>query len=130
MNQPANLSRGEASSERRREPRWPCRYDVAIMPVTAESGFTEAQVVDFSDHGLGLSIREPLRVGEQILVKVRLQEHPALLIYTVQSCVSDAAGFRAGACFAGAITSPQHEDEQAMRQAFISQLESAARSSA
>jgi hypothetical protein len=45
---------------------------------------------------LGLSVGEALRVGGQIIVKLRLQQHAALLIYTVQSCVPEADGFRIG----------------------------------
>jgi hypothetical protein len=95
------------------------------MAMSADGGFAPARVVDFSEHGLGLSVAHRLRVGEQIVVKDAARQ-TALLIYTVRNCEPDGAGFRIGAEFTGAITSPENEDEQALWRAFVARLEAAA----
>jgi hypothetical protein len=99
--------------------------DVAVMPLSAEGGFTPARVVDFSEHGLGLAMAERLPVGEQIVVK-DAGDRTALLIYTVRNCDPEGAGLRIGAEFTGAITSPGSEDEHALWRAFVARLEAAA----
>jgi hypothetical protein len=119
-----------AKPERRREPRWPCRTDVAIMLLSSEAGFTEAEVIDFSERGLGLRVPQPLRGGEQIVVKTMLGRTPLMLIYNVRRCEADGPGFQVGAEFAGAITSPDNDDEQALHAAFIRHLEAMARGGA
>src|SRR5215207_525932 len=112
--------------ERRRELRRPCRVGVAIMPVSAQEGFASARVLDFSEHGLALSVDAPLGVGEQFVVKAPGRARAALLIYDVRSCAPDGAGFRIGAAFAGAIAAPGEEDEQVLRRAFVLRLVDAA----
>src|SRR5688572_991814 len=117
----------ETGRERRRQPRWPCWVDVAIMPASTSGGFAAARVQEFSDHGLALSVIERMPPGEQIIVKFAGRgDAPLQLIYTVRNCAPEGVGFRVGAEFAGAIEAPGHEDVDVTRAEFVAWLKASA----
>ena len=116
-----SLDAAGASPDRRREQRWPCDVAAAVMPLSSQQGFVEAMIVDFSDHGLSVSLANPLRVGEQFVVKAQLDQ-VGMLIYAVRNCVLDAGRYRVGAEFAGAVATPQNESDDALRAQFVMQL--------
>ena len=116
--------RDRGASERRKEQRWPCRVDVAILPLLSEGGFRTARLSDFSDHGIGGIVSLPLRVDEQFMVKIMLQQL-TLLAYTVRNCVPDAEGYRFDAEFSHVVGSA-NENAEIVRASFIWHLEATA----
>jgi hypothetical protein len=80
--------------------------------------------MDFSDHGIGLSVSEPISRGEQFILKIKLPEL-VLLVFTVRCCVPDARRYRIGAEFYGIVGSP-NDDAETSRAKFVARLEAAA----
>ena len=106
-------SAATATDHRRAEPRTLCDRPIAIMPLdAAEMRFDPAQLTDCSPHGLGLTLTEPIKAGQQMLVRLNLNKM-VLLVYTVRYCIPmKLAQFRAGAFFTGyAANSFQGEPE-------------------
>jgi hypothetical protein len=117
---------GHDLPERRSEKRWPCQAEVAVLPVLSDGGFLKAQLTDFSEHGLGLIARHPLCVGEQFMVKVKLQQGVTLLVYTTRACLPHAAGYHVDAAFSHVLAPPG--DAELVRAHFIWHLEALASS--
>lgn len=92
--------------------------------MSSDGGFIEAQVIDFSDHGIALWICEPFRSGEQFILKIKL-ERMTLLVYTAQNCVPDGGSYRVGAVFGGIVGSPD-DDAEMLRARFIAHLDAVA----
>jgi hypothetical protein len=115
-----------AAPERFGEQRRPCRLDVAIMPLASDGGFIEAQVLEFSDQGLGLSAPQPMARGDSFVIKTKGRR--SMMVYVVTDCRPEAdRRYRVDAQFGGAITAPNEDDEQALRAGFVEQLKAAAR---
>jgi hypothetical protein len=102
-----------AEDRRRREPRILCDRELSIMPLDGASArFSTAQLTDYSGHGLGLTLSEPVLEGRQVLVRMNLSK-PVLLVYTLRYCIpTKSSQYRAGASFTGfAATSFQGEPQ-------------------
>src|SRR5437762_6450147 len=93
-------SSATAADHRRCDPRTLCDRPIAIMPLdAAEMRFDPAQLTDCSPHGLGLTLTEPIKAGQQMLVRLNFNKM-VLLVYTVRYCIPmKLAQFRAGAFF-------------------------------
>jgi len=87
---------------RRSEPRTLCDREIAMMPLNGEADrFATALLTDCSPHGLGLVLTDPVKAGEQVLVRLNLNKM-VLLVYTVRYCIPmKLSQFRAGALFTG-----------------------------
>jgi len=98
--------------ERRTEPRTPCARKIDILPCHArkEWKFVTGNLLDCSRGGLAVLLAEPMEVGQQFLVKLRLDDDVKLLVYTVHNCSKwERSNYRVGARFS--MFAAQHVDE-------------------
>jgi hypothetical protein len=94
-----------AEDRRRSEPRILCDREISIMALDtgdqSDQRFVTAHLTDCSEHGLGLTLSEPAKAGQQLLVRMNLNKM-VLLVYTLKYCIpTQASQFRAGARFTG-----------------------------
>jgi hypothetical protein len=86
---PADFSSPSVANEQRKEPRFAAIRTISILPVAStameEWKFLPAQLLDCSAHGIGLVSSVPFAVGDQFLVKLKL-ERMVLVEYTVRHC--------------------------------------------
>ena len=85
--------------EQRREPRTPVFAKPVWVFVPEESPRT-GHLVDCSPHGIGLLLQVPLRDGQHIGLKLRL-DRLRLVTYTVRHCRPEGEQFRIGALLSG-----------------------------
>lgn len=98
----------EFQDRRRGEPRVTCDRDVSLLPAIEgdDAHFIKARLTDCSQHGLGLISNEKLEPGQQVLVRVDVDRHPTMLMYTIRYCIPmQTDEFRVGARFSGFIAS-------------------------
>ena len=108
--------------ENRTEPRTPASRTIDILPcqATREWKFTSAELCDCSLHGLALLMSEPMAVGQQFLVKLRLPSGVRLLLYTVHNCSAwEKSRYRVGARFSGFAAQEMDEDLQKVLEALV-----------
>jgi hypothetical protein len=113
-------SRAAGDDDRRREPRFASDKTVAIRPCRPDEarGFRPARVLDCSVHGLGLFVDEPMRAGEQFLVKFKL-ERLILARYDVRHCRPVAGRYIVGAALTGFIGGETEPDGEAVLRALL-----------
>jgi hypothetical protein len=101
-------SAAATTAEHRREPRTLCNREIALMPLsegdsaTASERFGPGHLTDCSPHGLGLMLPSAMKAGQQVLVRLNLNNKMSLLVYTIRYCIPTKIGqYRAGARFTG-----------------------------
>ena len=102
------------ADRRRSEPRISCNREISILTLDgdAEQRFVTAYLTDCSEHGLGMTLSEPVKAGRQLLVRMNLNRM-VLLVYTLKYCIpTQASQFRAGAKFTGYAASTFQEEPQ------------------
>jgi hypothetical protein len=102
---------------RRSELRVAVTRTIEVLPCRATSTspwrFTTAELTDCSLHGVGLVLSEPMDVGQQFLLKLKLPDRLRLLLYMVQNSVAqDRSRYRIGARFSGFAAQEFDEDLQ------------------
>ena len=98
--------------EKRKEPRTSCRRLIDILPCQAHKDwkFITGELIDCSRGGLAVLLPEPMEVGHQFLVKLRVGGNIKLLVYTVHNCCKwERSNYRVGAKFS--TFAAQHVDE-------------------
>jgi hypothetical protein len=115
-----DIAGGAGGDERRREPRFASDKIVAFRPCRPDDarGFRPARVLDCSVHGLGLFVDEPMRAGEQFLVKFKL-ERLILAQYDVRHCRPVAGRYIVGAALTGFIGGETEPDGEAVLRALL-----------
>jgi hypothetical protein len=103
-------------AERRRENRLPCRKSISIIPCAGQP--VTALLLDCSAHGLGLSMPQPMRVGDEFMLNVNMPS-PAVLLYTVRNCRASGSGYRVGAEFLGFIVAPAQSTRETIVDALM-----------
>jgi len=89
-----------------------CDREISIMPLGDAERFVTAHLTDCSEHGLGMTLPEPVKAGKQVLVRMNLNKM-VLLVYTLRYCIpTNASQFRAGASFTGYAASTFQEEPQ------------------
>ena len=120
------LTRGDfkpaRGDERRSEPRHAKGRPIQLLPCFAKDNweFVWAELIDCSERGLGLVLDQPLKAGEQFLVKLRLAK-VILLLYTVRHCEPAGRKFRVGAQFSGIAADAYHGDTRAILEALLAE---------
>jgi len=112
-----------ADDRRRSEPRILCDREIAVLTLAGERDqrFVTAHLTDCSEHGLGMTLSEPAKAGEQLLVRMNLNKM-VLLVYTLRYCIpTSASQFRAGARFTGYAASTFQEEPQRIVSALTGQ---------
>ena len=100
----SDFQRDTFRDDRRGETRVVDPKRIVVMPFGIGQGmeFQSARLLDCSREGVAIQIRQPLRRGDQFMIKARLK-HFALLIYTVINCGAAHPGYRVGAQLAGVV---------------------------
>ena len=91
------------------------------MPLEIDGGdrFLTAHLTDCSEHGLGMTLTEPVKAGKQLLVRMNLNKM-VLLVYTLKYCIpTNTSKFRAGARFTGYAASTFQEEPQRIVNALL-----------
>ena len=120
--QPQQPATAVDSQERRADPRVPCARHIDILPCQARAQwkFMDAEVVDCSKHGLSLLLSEPMEVGQQFLVKLKLPQGIKLLLYTVHNAAPrERSRYRIGARFSGFAAQEFDDDPQKVMDALL-----------
>jgi hypothetical protein len=108
-----NGSAATADDRRRSEPRILCDREISILTLeegAVEQRFVAAHLTDCSEHGLGMTLSEPVKAGKQLLVRMNMNKM-VLLVYTLKYCIpTQASQFRAGARFTGYAASTFQEE--------------------
>ena len=84
---------------RRREPRFSCEKEVAVLPCRATEGwgFFTTRMFDCSQHGIGILSERQIPQGDQFMVRLGL-DVTRLVIYSVCYCVPmSGGGYKIGA---------------------------------
>jgi hypothetical protein len=101
-------------NEQRREPRFPSRRIIDVLPCAAPRekwNFLAVELTDCSLGGIGFVACQPMQPGEQFLAKLLLRGQVRMLVYTIRHCrATPAKYFAIGAEFSGYIASPSEED--------------------
>jgi hypothetical protein len=108
--------------DNRAEPRTAIARLIDILPcqATAQWKFISAEITDCSLHGIALILNDPMSVGQQFLVKLRLPSGVRLLLYTVHNCTPmEKAKHRVGARFSGFAAQEMDEDLQKVLEALV-----------
>jgi hypothetical protein len=106
-----------ATDERRKEPRFPTRKIVMILPcaIQNEWKFRPAQLFDCSTHGLGFITGQMIAKGEQFLVKLKLRR-TTLAVFTVRHCRPiNSRRYIIGAEISGIVGAPEEEANEIVR---------------
>ena len=122
------LTPGDFRTNRRGEERTTLsrRLDVLPCAATGDWKFLETEMTDCSPHGLGILARDPMAVGAQFLVKLRVGGvggvggSVKMLLYTVRNCApADRARHRIGARFSGLAATELNEDPAKVLEALL-----------
>ena len=86
------------ANEKRREARIPCDKEIAILPCASEKdwSFNFVTLSDCSPHGIGLIAEDPMKLGEQFLVKLIVKKLTILIFTVIRIIIKSRALF--GAC--------------------------------
>ncbi len=105
---------------RRREERIAHRRMIQILPTLADEEwkFLWAELIDCSPNGMGLFMKNPMKPGNDFLVKLKL-DSIVLLLYTVRHCEAEGKGWRIGARFTGVTGDPIRRDPQTVLAALL-----------
>ena len=94
--------RARLQDRRCREPRVGCNREISILPCGQQESFVRAHLSDCSAHGLGITVKQKMEPGQQILTRIDINDQPTLLMYTIRYCIPiQTDEFRAGARFSG-----------------------------
>jgi hypothetical protein len=98
-------------TDRRSEGRFGVERTVQYLPVKAAKDwhFLTGQLLDCSPHGVGMECGEPMAVGDDFILKVRLKKL-RLLIYRTQNVSQRHNVYRVGGELIGALTEPNEFD--------------------
>src|SRR5687768_2862601 len=116
------LTPGDFRPNRRGEERTALarRLDVLPCAATGDWKFLVTEMTDCSPHGLGILAAEPMAVGAQFLVKLRVGGSVRMLLYTVRNCApADRARHRIGARFSGLAATELNEDPAEVLRALL-----------
>jgi hypothetical protein len=117
-----SLAPGDFSDNRRGEPRVPAHRVIDVLPCRAakEWKFLSAELIDCSRSGLALLVTEPMEVGAQFLVKLKLAGSVTMLLYTVHNCAAwERSRHRVGARFSGLAASELTADPEKIMEALV-----------
>jgi hypothetical protein len=105
---------------RRSEPRILCDRDISILTLGAQHDrFVTAHLTDCSEHGLGFTLSEPVKAGQQLLVRMNVNK-VMLMVYTLRYCIpTQTKQFRAGASFTGYTASSFQDEPQRIVSALV-----------
>src|SRR5437667_12474620 len=111
-------------TDKRREPRHQHRRMIQLLPCFTDDEwhFLWAELFDCSMHGLGFVMPQPMKMGQDFLIKLRV-EKVLLLLYTVRYCVAENGKYRIGAEFSGLATDPERRDPKAVLEALLTTAE-------
>ena len=119
---PRELRPTDFQENRRTEPRTPCARVIDILPCRAskEWKFIACELSDCSLHGLGVISLQPIEVGQQFLVKLKMAAGIKLLLYTVHNCTAwERSNYRIGARFSGFAAEEYSGDLEKLMEALI-----------
>ena len=119
---PRELQPKDFEENRRSEPRTPCVRVVDILPCRATKvwKFLTCELTDCSLHGLSVVSLQPMDLGQQFLVKLKISGSVKLLLYTVHNCTAwERSNYRIGARFSGFAAQEYGEDLQKVMEALI-----------
>src|SRR4051812_4817413 len=102
-------------TDRRCEQRFPARGQIRYLPTRAAKDwrFLAGRVVDCSAHGIGMECEEPLGIGDDFIVKLRMGKM-RLAVYRVQNVASKDGSYRIGGEFIGMLIDPGDVDHEAI----------------
>jgi PilZ domain-containing protein len=108
--------RGKSTGrDRRREVRFPCEREIAVLPYQAvgQWEFKRVGLFDCSGRGLGIVSDVPMIVGEEFVAKLKLKNSMALVIYQVRHCDPlNKSYFKIGAEFRGVVGASSDVDPE------------------
>src|SRR5439155_27282522 len=89
-------------TDKRCEPRHSHQRIIQLLSefLTEEWRFITGELVDCSAHGLAVRVAQPMKIGQDFMVKLRL-DRVVLLLYSVRHCAREGDGYRVGAQFTG-----------------------------
>ena len=105
----------ERQVNRRGEARFAAKGQVRYLPTRAakEWKFLTARLLDCSPHGIAIECTQPMDVGDDFIVKVRVGKLH-LAVYRVQNCRPTNDGHRIGGEFVGLLIDPGDVDHDAI----------------
>ncbi len=111
-----------APGDKRREERLAHRRMIQILPnfLDPEWKFLWAELINCSPNGLGLLVPQPLKIGQDFMVQLRM-ERVLLLLYSVRHCTQAEGGYRVGAQFTGLASDPVRRDPRAVLEALLAE---------
>ena len=110
-----NQNPGPALENRRKEPRFAANGQVNYLPTRAAKDwrFLSGRLLDCSAHGIGLECAQPMELGDDFLLKIRMGK-TRLAVYRVLDVRNWSGGYRVGAEFIGLLVDADEVDHDAI----------------